>query len=310
MTRHVSILLPEIVESLAVPFERAQSGGVLVDCTLGGGGHTAALLERLTKTQAGSKHRVVAVDQDATAIEQAQKRFSEEISQGRLLLIHSRFSELRERLTHLPVLGVLADLGFSSDQIDEASRGFSFRLEGPLDMRLDPARGHTARTLLATETEAHLAKIIWELGEERFSRKIARRIVEARSAGQLPDTTTGLAALVASCFPPSARQGRTHPATRTFQALRIWVNDELSELKALLESVLPAILSPGGRAAILSFHSLEDRMVKQAFARGNEWGWRSLQKKPIEPSEVEIQLNPRSRSAKLRIAEWINERTL
>ena len=308
MTRHIPILLEEIVEGLMVPFVRSPQPAVFVDCTLGGGGHTGAMLERLLATPLGAAHQVVSVDQDADAIGVATRRFAGPISEGRLRLVHSRFSGLAgglpEELRGMPVLGVLADLGFSSDQIDSPERGLSFRLEGPLDMRLDPSKGRTARQILATEPERSIADLLWTLGEERLSRKIAHRIVQARSAGQLPDTTTGLAALVAGCFPPPARHGKIHPATRTFQALRIAVNDELGELDVLLDVVLPSLVSPGGRAALLSFHSLEDHRIKQAFSGKQESSpWTPVTRKPVEAGESELAANPRARSAKLRIAE-------
>lgn len=300
MTRHISILLGEIIQALIIPFEQASQPATFVDCTLGGGGHTAAMLERLGSTPLGRRHRVISIDQDAAAIEAARIRFKVEIEEGRLLLRHSRFSEFKLQPGEGPVLGVLADLGFSSDQIDSAERGLSFRLEGPLDMRLDPSRGRTAYQVLKTSTEREIADLIYGFGEERLSRRIAHRIVEARSQGQLPDSTTAFAELVARAFPPAERHGRIHPATRTFQALRIFVNDELGELDALLQGVIPSILSPGGRAAILSFHSLEDRRVKQSFASGS---WKAVFKKPLEAGEAEVAENPRARSARLRVAE-------
>lgn len=305
MTRHVPILRDKIVEALVAPFHYAKVPAVLVDCTLGGGGHTGEFLKALLSTPLGAQHVVVSIDQDPAAIEAARARFSKEIEQGRLFLVHSRFSNACEGLPSVlrvrPVLGLLADLGFSSDQIDSAERGLSFRLEGPLDMRLDPSSGRTAHQLLRVETESRLADILFHYGEERLSRKIARRIVETRSQGQLPDSTRGLAELVAGCFPPAQRHGRIHPATRTFQALRIAVNDELGELDALLKAVIPSLISVGGRVAFLSFHSLEDRRVKQAFAGLPTW--KPLFKKPVEAGEREVSDNPRARSAKLRIFE-------
>ena len=197
----------------------------------------------------------------------------------------------------------MADLGFSSDQLEDAGRGLSFSREGPLDMRLDPARGQSAREYLARAGEKELADAIFELGEERFSRKIAAAIVRARQEARLPSTTTELAELVARAVPPAARHGRIHAATRTFQALRILVNGELEELDCLLNRVILGV-RPGGRVAILSFHSLEDRKVKLAF-KDREGPFKPLTKKPIEADEAEISRNPRSRSAKLRIAERI-----
>jgi 16S rRNA (cytosine1402-N4)-methyltransferase len=303
-TVHVPILLEPIIENLVAPFQAG--AGTYVDCTLGGGGHVAAMLEALSRTPYADRHRVLAVDQDSAAIARAEKRFEREIRDGRLILLHSRFSEIRIPEGLPPVLGVLADLGFSSDQIDSPERGLSFRLEGPIDMRLDPSRGESAYQLLRRISERELADLIYEFGEERLSRRIAWRIVDARDKGQLPDSTTALADIIARAFPPAQRFGRIHPATRTFQALRIAVNAELEELDHLLEHVLPLILKPGGRAAFLSFHSLEDRRVKQAF-QNREGGWKPLSRKPIEADEREMESNPRARSAKLRIAEWTGE---
>ena len=199
-----------------------------------------------------------------------------------------------------PVLGLMADLGFSSDQLEDASRGLSFMREGPLDMRLDPSRGISARGFLAQASETEIADTLWELGEERFSRRIARLVVEWRQKGQLPETTSGLSELVLRAMPGHARHGRIHAATRTFQALRIRVNDELEELDSLLSHVILEVRA-GGRVAILSFHSLEDRKVKLAFR--NHDGFHALSKKPLEADEQEVLDNPRARSAKLRIAE-------
>jgi 16S rRNA (cytosine1402-N4)-methyltransferase len=170
-------------------------------------------------------------------------------------------------------------------------------------MRLDPSRGRTAYQVLRSSSEREIADIIFELGEERLSRKIAHRIVEARAQGQLVDSTTQFAELVARAFPPAQRHGRIHPATRTFQALRIFVNEELSELDALLQGVIPSVVSPGGRVAILSFHSLEDRRVKQCFADKGAGIWKPVFKKAIEAGEQEVSENPRARSARLRVAE-------
>lgn len=275
------------------------SEGWLVDATLGGGGHTQLLLSALERAGLAGKVRVLARDQDESAIRAAQERFGEEIASGFLELSHGPFGSLDEVLRGRPVLGLLADLGFSSDQIDSAERGLSFRLDGPLDMRLDPSRGESCLQFLGHVREKELADIIFELGEERHSRKIAAAIVSARSRRELPQTTVALADLIWRATPPAQRQGRIHPATRTFQALRIYVNDELGELDRLLERVIIEVV-PGGRVAILSFHSLEDRKVKQVF-KGE--GWTALSKKPVEADEAEVAANPRARSAKLRIAE-------
>jgi 16S rRNA (cytosine1402-N4)-methyltransferase len=197
------------------------------------------------------------------------------------------------------------DLGFSSDQLEDPERGLSFQWEGPLDMRLDATRGVSVHSFLQKVTQGELEKILSELGEERFSRKIAAAIIQARRDRQLPGTTKAFADLVVHAIPPAARHAqRIHSATRTFQALRIHVNEELKELDRLLERVIIGV-KPGGRVAILSFHSLEDRKVKVAF-KGELF--EPLTKKPIEADEQEIKINPRSRSAKLRIAERVSPR--
>jgi len=303
---HVPILLRPIVDSLIEPFKALPAGSpahACVDCTLGGGGHTAALLEAFRSETKLSHHKVISVDQDPEAIARASVRFRQEIDSGQLILIHSRFSEIEAELERLgyPVLGLMADLGFSSDQLEDEDRGISFKGDGPLDMRLDPTRGHSAREFLQKVTQSELEKILEELGEERFSRKVAAAIIQARRDRQLPDTTRGFADLITRAIPGPARHGRIHAATRTFQALRIHVNEELKELYQLLDRVIVSV-KPGGRVAILSFHSLEDRRVKVAF-KGELF--EPLTKKPIEADEDEIRVNPRSRSAKLRIAERV-----
>ncbi len=303
-TVHVPILAPEITRWLLEPFRELPPGAPahwLVDCTLGGGGHTALFLETLAADPALARHKVLSIDQDLEAVERGRTRFEREISEGRLEIVHSRFGEVSTLVRGRPVLGLMADLGFSSDQIEDPNRGLSFRSEGPLDMRLDTASGESCREFLARSREEEIARVLWEYGEERLSRRIASRIVEARRRGELPATAKGLAELIERVFPPAARHGRIHPATRSFQALRIHVNRELEELDSLLESVILGV-APGGRVAILSFHSLEDRKVKLAF-KTKEGPFRALTKKPIEPDEAEIRANPRSRSAKLRVAE-------
>lgn len=307
-TVHVPILLEPIVRSLIEPFKALSPDAPphwLVDCTLGGGGHTGALLEALASDPALKGHHVISFDQDARAIERARERFAAEIASGRLEIVHSPFSEAAEHLQSKPVLGLMADLGFSSDQLEDAERGLSFMREGPLDMRLDPSRGQSCREYLQRVGEKELADMIFELGEERFSRRIAAAIVRARSEARLPKTTTELADLVVRAVPPPARRGRIHAATRTFQALRIHVNAELEELDRLLNHVILSV-RPGGRVAILSFHSLEDRKVKQVF-RDKESPFEPLTKKPIEADEDEVSRNPRSRSAKLRIAQRVEQ---
>ncbi|HTL11626.1 MAG TPA: 16S rRNA (cytosine(1402)-N(4))-methyltransferase RsmH [Bdellovibrionota bacterium] len=298
-TVHQSVLLHETIDPLLEAL-KASGGGTpawIVDCTLGGGGHTAALLE------AGA--RVISFDQDAGAFQAASKRFEAEIREGRLEIVHAPFASAAERLQGRRVIGILADLGFSSDQLEDAARGLSFLNDGPLDMRMDRSRGETARELLSRLPETEIADLIYELGEERFSRRIARRIVEERGRGGIPDSTATLARWVISALPGSARHGRIHGATRTFQALRIAVNDELGQLDALLDHVILS-LAPGGRMSVISFHSLEDRKVKVAFKRlGQGGGFRILTKKPIEAQDDEVKRNSRARSAKLRVIERV-----
>lgn len=289
MTSHVPILAPRIVEALSTaPGAR---DGWIVDATLGGGGHAALLLE------AGC--RVLGVDQDAAAIARARTRFAREIDEGRLELVHARFSEIAELLRARPITGLMADLGFSSDQIDDPERGLSFLREGPLDMRLDPSRGISCAEYLKRVPAKELADVLWRYGEERFSRRIANVLTEKIRESGPPRTTTELAEWISRAMPGAARHGRIHPATRSFQALRIFLNDELEELEGLLSRVILEV-KPPGRVAILSFHSLEDREVKRRF---REEGFRPLTKKPVEPDEEEVRRNPRARSAKLRIAE-------
>jgi len=240
------------------------------------------------------------VDQDERALERVHQRLGHAIQEGRLVPIHSRFSELGSHLQGKRVVGMLVDLGFSSDQIEDASRGLSFRLEGPLDMRLDPSRGESCVDWLRHADEREIADVIFKYGEERLSRRIASRLVHLREKGELPETTTTLADSIRGVFPPAQRHGRIHPATRTFQAFRIHVNSELDEVERFLEDVVPR-LEPGGRVAVLTFHSLEDRIVKHHFRDGAH-GLRPLTKKPIEADDLEVERNPRSRSAKLRVA--------
>lgn len=300
---HIPILVEPIVEAVLEPF-RALSPDApphwIVDCTLGGGGHTAAFLRALAAAPELAKHRVLSVDQDAAAIVRARETFRDELAQGRLELLHSRFSEIRPHLQGRKVMGMMADLGFSSDQIESGERGLSFQHEGPLDMRLDPSRGQSAYQYLRQVTERELIQVLQEYGEERYTNRIAAAIIQSRRENRLPTTTRGLADLIVKTVPPPGRHGRIHAATRTFQALRIVVNDELGELDSLLSDVIHS-LETGGRVAILSFHSLEDRKVKHAF-REREGAFVPVSKKPIEADEDETARNPRARSAKLRVA--------
>lgn len=300
-TRHVPILVEPIVSTFVdAPLTHSSQPHWWIDCTLGGGGHTAALLERLP-----AHHRVLGVDRDPAVHIRARERFARELKTGRLALTDRPWIELQNFIAKNPTLGLLADLGFSSDQIDTPERGLSFRNDGPLDMRMNPAEGRTCQELIEQSSEEELEKILSEWGEERFSRRIAQAIVRARRDRRLPQTTHALAELIRAAVPPPARHGRIHAATRSFQALRIAVNEELRHLDDLLHRVLPSLVT-GSRVAFLTFHSLEDRAVKWAL-RDRETGWKPLSKKPIEPSEEEVRRNSRARSAKLRIAEKIGQ---
>lgn len=282
--RHLPVLPLETLRLL-----NPSPGETWVDCTVGAGGHSRLIAEILAGTG-----RLIGLDQDPTMLDLARPR----LSGPNITLVHANFDQLAEALANLGIAavdGVLADLGFSSDQLEQAGRGFSFREDGPLDMRLDPTQGDTAADLVEQLSEAALADVFWEYGEERYSRRIARRIVERRKAKPFA-TTADLADLVRSCVP---RSGGIDPATRVFQALRIAVNDELGALERLL-AALPGSVKTGGRAGIISFHSLEDRRVKQAF-RTSEL-WTPLTKKPVEAGDEETARNPRARSAKLRVA--------
>lgn len=308
-TVHIPILLQPIVDALIEPFFQLPEDAPphwIVDCTLGGGGHCSAFLERLAKEAEKRPelkcHRVLALDRDLNAISAAQERFKEEIRQGRLEIVHTPFGAAAELIRARPVLGLLADLGFSSDQIEDSSRGLSFMEDGPLDMRLDSSQGESCYALLEQVSESELEGWLREWGEERFSKRIASAILAKRELGELPKTTKGLVDIVVRAIPAFARHGRIHAATRTFQALRMAVNEELSQLQQLLDDGIPGICV-GGRAAILSFHSLEDRQVKNKFKKND--AYRNLTKKPVQADEDEIRRNPRARSAKLRVVEKI-----
>ncbi len=288
---HAPVLLSETVALL-----QPSRGGTFVDCTLGLGGHTAALLE------AGAS-RVIGLDRDPRAIEVARERLAP--WGDRVLLVHADYRALSTVLAEHGVGaidGALADLGVSSMQLDEAGRGFSFRADGPLDMRMDTSTGPTAAEMLADVDEHELADVIYRFGEERKSRRVARAIVEAR--GEAPiDTTARLASIVRRAAGGGTYQ-RIDPATRTFQALRIWVNRELDGLDTFVIEAVRA-LREGGRLVVIAFHSLEDRIVKHT-ARVLERGEglvRVLTKKPVMASDAERDVNPRARSAKLRAVE-------
>ena len=263
--------------------------GLFIDATLGGGGHSALLLE---------KHpglRLIGLDQDATARAAATERLAP--FGDRVTIVATNFAEYAPPE---PALMVLADLGVSSPQLDAAVRGFSFRQDGPLDMRMNAAGdGETAAELIDRLEENALADLIYGYGEERLSRRIARRIKADLAAQGEYEGTAALAYAVAGCYPPKARRGRIHPATRTFQALRIAVNDELAVLDLFLKQA-PGWLEPGGVIGLISFHSLEDRRVKTAFLQDERL--ERITRKPIVACEAEQVINPRSRSAKLRLA--------
>jgi 16S rRNA (cytosine1402-N4)-methyltransferase len=288
---HQPVLVNEVVTWL--PLDQ-QPAATIVDATVGAGGHAVALACRLS-----GSGRVIGLERDPAMLELARQA-----TQGLpVTLVHAAYAETRRVLQELGierVSGVLLDLGLSSDQLGWSQRGFSFSHDGPLDMRFDPTEtSPTAAELVNRLPEAALARVFFEYGEERYSRGISRRIVQARRTS--PIRTTGeLAELVRRAVPPHARHGPIHAATRVFQALRIAVNDELGQLDAMLQ-IIPDILLPGGRAAVISFHSLEDRRVKWAFKSCPEL--KVLTRKPVTSTAQEVSVNPRARSAKMRVVE-------
>jgi len=281
---HIPVLSQEVITGLNI-----QPGGNYLDLTVGGGGHSRLILETAEDV------KVTCVDQDEDALKAAKENLAE--FGDRVKFIHSNFANYQ--FIENSYDGILADLGVSSYHLDNPERGFSFRNTANLDMRMNQQQSLTAGDIINEWDEKELADIFFKYGEERLSRRIARRIVEKRPF----DTTTELANAIAYSVPPKYRHGRIHPATRVFQALRIAVNDELKALETLIEKA-PNALIPGGRIAIISFHSLEDRPVKHGLR--NSPLLRILTKKPIIATEEEIKQNPRSRSAKLRIAEKKN----
>ncbi len=295
--QHVPVLLEESLNFLNV-----RAGGVVVDCTLGFGGHSLAIAKRL-----GGSGRLICFDRDEQAMELGKARLAGLASDlgGEMPTVEfvgRPFSEIAEVISPGTLDGLLADFGVSSMQLDEAHRGFSFRSEGPLDMRMDTRSGLTAEQVVNQADEEDLANLIYEFGEERRSRRIARAIVRAR-----PLSTTAELARVISAVAPPIKGEHIHPATRTFQALRIRVNDELGEIQTLLKSA-GSLLKPGGRVVMISFHSLEDRLVKDSFRESARLGeLEILTKKPVTATEQEALRNPRSRSAKLRAAERIEK---
>jgi 16S rRNA (cytosine1402-N4)-methyltransferase len=298
---HVPVLLKEATNFLAV-----KRGGTYLDATVGLGGHSYEIARRL-----GAAGHLIGFDKDPAALEIARAKLQDSAGEATgsagvspaITLIHASFAEAGERIAPASLDGMMADLGVSSLQLGDPARGFSFQAEGTLDMRMNPLSGETAEQVVNHIDERELADVIYEFGEERRSRRIARAIVRSR-----PIRTTTQLVEVVSAAARSMKLGRhkhdrIHPATKTFQALRIFVNRELDDLKALLEAA-PQVLKPGGRLVVISFHSLEDRIVKDALREGAKQAqYRLLTKKPVTASEEEIDRNPRSRSAKMRAAE-------
>jgi 16S rRNA (cytosine1402-N4)-methyltransferase len=289
--RHVPVLFQDALDFLCV-----RPAGTYVDCTLGLAGHAEGIMRQL-----GPGGRLIGFDRDPDMLELATARLVKVAGEmgseaPRLTIIGEAFSRIGEHVEPASLDGLLADFGVSSLHFDEGRRGFSFQADGPLDMRMDTRTGPTAEEVVNEMEERELANLIYEYGEERRSRTVARAIVRGR-----PVTSTGqLARIVASAVPPMKY---IHPATRTFQALRIFVNQELDEIRALLEAA-PKLLKPSARLVVISFHSLEDRIAKDSIREGAQQGiWKILTRKPVTAGEEEMDRNPRSRSAKLRAAE-------
>jgi 16S rRNA (cytosine1402-N4)-methyltransferase len=299
---HTTVLLHEAVDALAI-----KTNGIYVDCTFGRGGHSAAILERL-----GADGKLIAIDRDAAAIASCA------IKDQRFSLVHARMSDIARVLQQQSITevdGVLADLGVSSPQLNEAERGFSFRFDAPLDMRMDQTQGETVADWLDRAEERDIGEVIWRYGEERFAKTIARKIVAARGVGSIRSTRQ-LAELVAATV--RSREPGQHPATRTFQALRIFINQELEEVEQVLPQAVKC-LRTGGRLAVISFHSLEDRIVKRFMQaaskadrlpsnfpiRAGEIDEATLQLigRAVKPGDAEVAANPRARSAVMRVAE-------
>ena len=301
------VLLDEVIDSLLT------GGGLYVDGTLGGGGHSFELLSRCGEA------RLIGIDRDMDAIESAGARLS--VFGERFLAVHGNFADIKRLLNENGVVpggirGILMDLGVSSHQFDDASRGFSYHEDAPLDMRMDAGQEFSAKTLVNTYSEEAIARVIYDYGEERWAKRIAAFIVDKRPI----NTTLELVEAIKAAVPKSARRDGPHPARRTFQAIRIEVNQELSKLDGALSAAMEC-LTPGGRLCVITFHSLEDRIVKRAFQTmqspctcpkdapvcicGKKPVARVITRKPLLPSESEIHRNARSRSAKLRVAEKI-----
>lgn len=307
---HVSVLLRECIEQLNI-----KPDGIYVDCTAGGGGHSLEIVKRLT-----DGGRLIAIDRDEDALRAAGARLAGYAD--RVTFVHSNYAALQSVLADLGISqvdGVLADLGVSSYQLDTAERGFSYMQDAPLDMRMDREQPLRAYDVVNTYSEEELRRILFDYGEEKFARNIAANIVKKRNERPI-ETTLELAELVKSSMPKAAREGGHHPAKRTFQAIRIEVNSELSSIPPALDAAVHA-LRPEGRIAVITFHSLEDRLVKQKFAAlasgctcprefpvcvcGKKPVVRIITKKPMTAGDDELEVNPRSRSAKLRVAEKI-----
>jgi 16S rRNA (cytosine1402-N4)-methyltransferase len=302
---HVPVLLKEAIDFLAV-----RRGGTYIDATVGLGGHSYEIAKRL-----GAQGHLIGVDKDPAALERAREKLQGPNAEGvrgagptrpdqndwpEVRLLHESFANLANDQRPATIDGILADLGVSSLQLGDPARGFSFQADGFLDMRMNPQEERTAEQVVNQVDELTLANLIYEFGEERRSRRIARAIVRSRPIS----STAQLAAVISAAARPMNRE-RIHPATRTFQALRIFVNHELDDLRALLNAA-PQLLKPGGRLVVISFHSLEDRIVKDAIREGAKMRqYRMLTKKPVIAAEEEIDRNPRARSAKLRAAERV-----
>lgn len=290
MTVHVPVLLQEAIEGLDV-----QPGQIIVDGTLGGGGHTIEFSKLV-----GESGKVIGLDRDPSAVERIKDQLPSNVT-----AVCANYADTPEVLADLgieKVDAIFLDLGLSSDQLADEQRGFSFRLDGPLDLRFDQTKGEPAWRLVQNMKEKNLANLIYEFGEERYSRRIARKIVEVREQQSLKSTAT-FAELLRRCVPKS-RKNPIDPATRTFQALRIAVNEELKWLQVALKR-LPDCLNPGGHFGLISFHSLEDRMVKHGLREDDRLT--VLTKKPVLASDAELARNPRSRSAKMRFAQRVDD---
>jgi 16S rRNA (cytosine1402-N4)-methyltransferase len=287
---HLPVMAAEVIDAL-----RLSPGDTVIDVTLGGGGHAALILSAITPSG-----QLIGIDRDEDALDAARKNLSWASKQTKL--VHGMMGDLDKILDRVGISaanGILADLGVSSFQLESAERGFSFRLNGPLDMRMDKSCGKSARDLLSDIDEEELASLISDFGEERYARRIAKALAGRKDL----ETTTQLAQVVTDAVPRPARSTRIHPATRVFQALRIAVNDELGEIERFLK-IAPPALKPGGRLVVVSYHSLEDRMVKRAFRDLAASGEYSLPHRKVKtPSAEEVSKNPRSRSAKMRTLE-------